>query len=323
MKKNRHVLLGSAGTGTAFAAACAIRKFWGSEVKIVAIDTNPKHLCTTSLLADHYQQTLPFQHDEFPDQLDKIIQQFQIDTYLPLFPHEILIAIKYLCNYPNGILQRGTIPSQFAAELCADKLKLMNFLNAKKIAVPHTSLADTPIDADCFFIKPICGQGGIGARRLLKADWNSISENDRTSYVAQELCLGPEITVDAFSDSKNLFTFAICRERIEIKNGVCTKARVFMDEELLELAKKLSSLFSFEGSFCFQIMCDSVGRRVVTDLNPRPGAGTGLSVATGNDFFAATFAKAWGLNYHGFFCLLKQDAFVTRQFSEFVMPSPM
>lgn len=316
----RNVLLGSAGTGTAFAAACALRKVWGAEVKIVAIDTNPKHLCTTSLLAEHYQQMLPFNDKKFPAQIAQVIHDYEIDTYLPLFPQEILVAIKYLRDNPNKILYKKLIPSSISGNLCADKLKLMDFLNSEKIPVPHTSLADKPFDSEFYFMKPRCGQGSKGARGILKGDLDSISENDRNSYIVQELCQGPEITVDAFSDSQNIYTFAICRERIEVKNGVCTKARVFVDDELLNLAKKLSSLLALEGCFCFQIMRDSSGRNVVTDLNPRPGAGTAISVATGNDFFAATFANAWEQDYQRYFSILKHDTFVTRQFCEFIMP---
>ncbi len=90
--KERTVLLGSAGTGTAYASMLALRKNWGDSVKIIAIDSNPKHLVTSSLLADKFIQ-VPLNSDpEFKNKLQAILTDENVDTYIPFIDHEICVV---------------------------------------------------------------------------------------------------------------------------------------------------------------------------------------------------------------------------------------
>ena len=124
--------------------------------------------------------------------------------------------------------------------------------------------------------------------------------------------------MDVFYDPENDFIRVVCRERIETKSGVSTKARLFEDDELSRFARTIAVGLKLKGSFCFQVMRNSHGW-VVTDVNPRPGAATAMCALTGNDFFAATFAYHWGEDARVFFRPLNGEQFVTRQYSEFLM----
>jgi carbamoyl-phosphate synthase large subunit len=44
------------------------------------------------------------------------------------------------------------------------------------------------------------------------------------------------------------------RERIETKAGVCSKARLFHDDRILEIANAIGSVVGLKGAFCFQIL---------------------------------------------------------------------
>ena len=94
MGKQRVVLLGSAGTGTAFAAACSLRRVWSQSVRIVAMDIYPRHIVTTSLLADDFEQVGFSAAPEFPATLLGILQRYKVDTYLPIFPEEIVVSAR-------------------------------------------------------------------------------------------------------------------------------------------------------------------------------------------------------------------------------------
>src|SRR5579862_7662326 len=94
MGKRRVVLIGSAGTGTAFAAACSLRRVWSQSVVLIAMDINPAHLVTTALLADHFEQVPLSVSLEFPKVLLGIIDRYEVGTYMPLFPEEIVLAAK-------------------------------------------------------------------------------------------------------------------------------------------------------------------------------------------------------------------------------------
>jgi len=140
------------------------------------------------------------------------------------------------------------------------------------------------------------------------------------SNVIQELCESPEITVDSFYDDRNNIGYAYCRERLETKSGVCTKARLFADPELSDFANKIGQSLKQRGTICFQVMKCNDGW-ALTDLNVRSGAGTSLTCSAGFDVLSAAFACRIGEDYLDFLRPIKEreEFFITRQYSDFVM----
>jgi carbamoylphosphate synthase large subunit len=312
------VLIGSAGTGNAFGAVMALRRHWSNKVKIVAMDTNPAHLVTASLLADIFEEVPPSVDDKFPPTLVSLIEKYRINTYLPLVDAEILRAAELgECSLlPDGV--RVLAPPKDSARICFDKYLAAQWMERKGIASPVTALVSKPFDAKCYFLKPCKGFGSRGARRIEPPELDSIPNSERNDWIVQEVCTGPEVTIDAFSDPERKIMRIACRERLETKSGVCTKARIFFDKDLEKTAKLLSEGLKLEGTFCFQVMKRGL-TWVVTDINARPGAGTPISVAVGLDFFGALFARAWGLDGSKALGPLEKERIVTRQYSEFVM----
>lgn len=317
-KKKPTVLLGSAGTGIAFAAASAIRREWRNSVRIISMDTNPDFLVTTSLLSDNFIQVPAFNSPLFRHRLIDLVRLENVGYYLPLMPQELVIASNLYEDGQLGEKINVLAPSYRMSKICADKLSLMKFLSGKGIPVPITALASEPFPADGYFIKPRNGCGSSNARYINANNLNNIKKDECDSYILQSMCDQPEITTDVFYCNNGSFCKVICRERLEIKAGVSTKCRVFFDKKIEKLAIDVASLIGMSGAFCFQLM-QSKGEWVVTDVNPRPGAGTAMCIATGNDFFASTFALAFNENYKKYFSELTQDFVVTRQYSEFVM----
>lgn len=321
MKTKQHVaLIGSAGTGTAFAAACALRRIWCHEVFIVAMDINPRQLVTTSLIADAYHQVPLSAAPEFTDALLEIVAKYSVDTYLPLFPEEIELAARLRACGRLGPEVHVLAPPEHASTACADKLLLARLLAERGIPVPRTSGAHEPFRSDFYFLKLRRGTGGHGARTITYTELLLLPEKSRGKWIVQEICTGPEVTVDVFFDPQSGFKRILCRERLEVKAGVSTKCRLFEDSELEQYALGIAQGLELAGSFCFQVMTSS-SRRVVTDVNPRPGAATAMCQVTGNDFHAANFARAWNLQVCDFFRPLTQPCFVTRQYSDFFMGS--
>ena len=318
MSKRRVVLIGSAGTGTAFAAACALRRVWSQSVVVIAMDINPMHLVTTALLTDHFEQVPLSASPEFSESLLKIVQHYKVDTYLPLFPKEIELAARLRSNGSISASVKLMTPPPAASAACADKWMLCQLLQNRGVPVPKTAPASTPFLAEEFFLKPKDGTGSLGARKVKKVDLSEIVGGRGGDWIVQEICMPPEVTVDAFYDPVQGFSRVICRERIEVKSGVSTKARLYEDEELSRIALVLAKVIELAGSFCFQVMRNPAGW-VVTDVNPRPGAATAMCATTGNDFFAASFAHCWGEDARRFFGSLDGEQFVTRQYTEFLM----
>jgi carbamoylphosphate synthase large subunit len=314
------VLLGTAGTGTAFAAACALRRHWSQTVRIIAMDTNPQHLVTASLLSDCFEGAPLSASLEFPEIVRDIIHRHDVDTYLPLLPHEVEIATKLRAQnlMPSNVALLA--PSSLGSTLCADKWLLTQALQANSIPVPLSAVASDPFPAEEYFLKPRSGYGSHGAVLIEAGKLQTATGRHAEDWIVQQRCAPPEITVDAFYCASSGLCKSICRERIEVKAGVSTKCRLFEDPQLHVYARGIANILGIEGSFCFQVM-RSDASWVVTDVNPRPGAGSAMCNMTGNDFFAASFARAWAESVNQFFTPLQGDFYVTRQYCDFAMCS--
>ncbi len=89
----RTVLLGAAGTGTAFALASRIRAVWGADVRIVAVDINPAELVTTSLLADSFVQVPLVNDPAYEKCIRELIEAEQVNTFIPILNEEHVVAV--------------------------------------------------------------------------------------------------------------------------------------------------------------------------------------------------------------------------------------
>ena len=312
------ILVGALGTGTAFGAVSAIRRNFSRDVRVLGIDINPPSLVTASLLCDQTFQVGPSDAPEFAGRLVALIHEHRIHAFLPLLPGEIDSAIR--------IPHQAQIPPSFEflfgslalAGLTLDKLTLFEWLRKQGLPTPMTALAGLAFGENQYFLKPRAGAGSRGARRVSALELSSLPEARDDAWIIQEICDGTEVTVDAFSDPELGFFRALARERIEVKSGVSTKCRIREDPELAGFAASIASALGVSGSFCFQVI-GKPGSWRITDLNPRPGAATAMSVACGNDFFGAMFARWLGRDYSGMFGVLDRPAIVTRQYADFRM----
>lgn len=314
MKK--HILISAAGTGTAFTIASRLRAVWGDECKIVAMDTNPRHLVTSALLADRFIQSPPVRDESFLGFVEYIVGEESISTYIPILNDEFVVAQAL----KNRFASVDVWTSSIASELARDKKMASAWLRSQGLPVPKMfDRYDVELEKE-YFVKPINGYGSQSARVMCGRDILGVQEQFWSEYIVQEKCSLPEITVDSFYDQKLDFSFAVVRERIETKAGVCTKGRVFMDEEVSALAKKLAGALGQHGLICFQMMKNGPSW-LITDLNFRPGAGTAITIAAGYDLIAAAFACRWGEPYQSFLVgdLDAKGVYVTRQYAEFVM----
>ncbi|MDI9338861.1 MAG: ATP-grasp domain-containing protein [Alphaproteobacteria bacterium] len=313
---DRNILIGSAGTASAFATIQAIRRNLDTNCYIISTDINPPHLVTSSLLSDKHIQVNKSNNPKFENEILKIINEHNIDTYIPFIDLEVLIASKL---YKNNMLKENVclqVKDPHIAAICHSKLESYYFLNSLGIKTPKIFLESTPDLPNSILKKPLSGFGSK-IDIIDKADYEKNFEQAKNDFIFQEICSLPEITVDvSYSKKFNHFKY-ICRERIEIKSGVCTKARIFFDNKLEEIALQLAKNLNLH-SFCFQVMRLN-DDWAVTDMNPRLGAGTPLSYAYGYDFFNAMLYILWDKNPNNLFSNNKSERFVTRQYVEYLM----
>lgn len=322
LPKAEHTLwVGSAGTGTAYGLCQSARRHFGSSVRIVAADTNPAHLVAASAMADTFERVPPVSSPTFAAYLADALLRHHVDTYQPLLDEEIVLGAEMRDDGRIGPSIAVLAPSAAAAAACLDKLETARRLHSAGLPSPRTMrLAEARWEPG-LVVKPRRGRGSVGVRAL-SSETELAPLRDNENWIAQEACVAPEVTVDAFrSRTIDLFR-AVCRERIEVKAGVCTKARVFEDAELETLGRRLCLTFDLWGAVCFQVMRDRHGNWVVTDVNPRPGAGTAMSAAAGVDPLFASLLDVWGRDPTIAVPRLARERFVVRSYAEHVFDPP-
>ncbi len=314
--KNKKIVIGSSGAGNAFASLLALRRSWGNSVQITAIDSNPKYLVSSSLISDKFYQVSKTDTAEFKKEIIKIISKEEADTYIPFLDHEIFVAAEL---YESEVFNKRIkiqVKSSKIADLCNDKYKTFFWLSEQNIVTPKCYLTFEAINKnENLIIKP---RKGFGSKIFkLTENRENISKFNSETYIIQQECEKPEITVDVCYDKTRNFFSYICRERLEAKSGVCTKARLFYNEKIEAIAFTIAEKLDLS-AFCFQLM-DYKGEWAVTDINARLGAGTPMSVAVGLDFFSGMFAVLWDQDPSVYFRPLQKETFVTRQYCDFVM----
>ena len=312
----RRVLVTAAGTAAGLALVEAARRLGAAHV--VAADINPARLVAASRSADAFEQVPVFSDGVFAQRLTEIVARHRIDTYVPVIDGEIVLAA--------GLRGRGTLgkgiavlaPSAASAALCADKLACAAWLAGRSLPAARTAPASER-PALPFFAKRRFGFGSRGARRIERPEDLDCLAREGEELVLQELLVAPEVTIDAFRDGARAVFRAVCRERLEVKAGVCTKARLFADETLQALARAVGEALDLEGTYCLQVMRHPHdGGWRLTDINARPGAGTAMSGAAGVDFLSATLLRAWGRDAAALLPPLAAERYVVRRFAEVV-----
>ncbi len=311
------VLIGAAGSGTSFALITRIRASY-PETKIVAIDSNPKHLVSSALFSDVYYQVPLVSDGNYLEMMSEILSREKATHFFPIINEEIAAAFSLASKNPDidFVTHGGT------AQL-TDKSFQNSWLVSNGLPAPAIfSRAEALNRPDDVFIKPMNGTGSKGARIISKLELQALTDDEISGLMLQEICSAPEVTVDSFHDFESNRQYTYCRERIEVKSGVSTKARIFFDEEISLIAHKMARALNQNGTICFQVMKSNTGW-VITDLNLRSGAGTAMTVATGNDVLAAGFAVRSKRTYQHLLHKLNsnEEYFVTRQYTDFVTQS--
>ncbi len=86
------------------------------------------------------------------------------------------------------------------------------------------------------------------------------------------------------SDLDGRALFAIPRERIEVKSGICSKGRIVNDKQLIQISMDLTNHLGLIGPSCVQMKLDSHGLPKILEVNPRMGGATIMATYAGANF---------------------------------------
>ena len=310
------ILISAIGTGAGWNLATTIKDLFSKDIRLVGCDINPRHLVAASNFVDTYYQVTPINNPNHKDELRTILQKEKIDYFIPIIDDEIY---QFPCDDPwltSHRIQALTAPT-VSVQVLSNKKTLYQFLQMNGIEVPQVIDEKNVIDPNKqYFVKPINGHGSLGATTI--EGRNALRKLGDSTLVIQELCAGPEITVDVFLSNESISS--ICRERIETKSGVCTKAKVWHDTALHQLATLITQLILMPPMFCFQVMRNQKQKFCVTDINPRLGAGTSMGSVCGWNGCAALLSTLSGIgNPSQYLNFPKQPTYVTRVYQDIRM----
>ena len=308
------IIISAAGTASAWQIIKTIKDNFAEYFRIIACDINPPHLVPAAKLADKFYQVPKIKLNNYERVMLDLFQMEQVDIFVPLIDAEVAL---FPSDHPKltKLNIKSTAPPSVSAKLVANKKKMFEFLKQSGINIPKTIHIDEIDDAKLYFVKPIDGFGSKGACRL---SGRMIKQLTIQNLLIQEVCYKPEITIEIFKHEEVINT--VCRERIETKSGVCTKARVFYDDKIQQDIETISNYLTLPTASCIQMMRNHLRQWVVTDVNLRLGGGTALSGAIGWNLPAAALV-VWGdLVVNPLVYLNKpvEDRYVVRVFNEVV-----
>lgn len=306
------LLITAAGTGTAYAYVLAVRKHFPA-LRLITADTNPAHLVAGSCLADKHVVLPLFDPGIYTDTISNVITLYDVTHYLPIIDPEILFASAW--EHPPCTVM--TPDAEFCRNASNKSNYQRNFVGTG-LNFPETfPRTDIPSVFPCW----AKGDGGFGGRTSKFITCREDLAAVPGGWFLQEHIDGCEYTVDCYPDIDGQ-TICSVRERLVVKAGVCTHAHLIRHRKIENMAATLSQTMRRKSPFCFQAIERNDGSVAVTDINPRLGAGTALSVANGMEFFAAHLASEFGGDPLSFLKRRHPSCYVGRQYTEFLSPEP-
>ncbi len=303
------LLVTAAGTGTGYAYALAQSR-WFADATLFTADTNPAELVSASLFSRRHLVLPSSDEAEYFPLLGAALMANGVDVYIPLIDAEVRAAAarreqlsaRVACNgldFCNAALAK----SRYGEWLEVDGVRTPRRLQAQNLQAEGRVVAKR--------------DGGFGGRatRLLEAG-DMPSRQDWTGWDFYEYIDGEEFTVDCYPLPGATVTSV--RQRLEVKSGVCSKARIVRDSMLERLADFLVERFALSEPFCFQTR-RAQGVHYLIDINPRLGAGSAMSALNGTDFFAAHLAALVGHDPLDYLRPRFRECIVTRQYTEYLM----
>lgn len=304
----------SVGTNACYHFCKRFKEEFGDDIFIIGADINDPWLVPSISYVNLYYK-VPYSNDNsFEKSIEQIIIENSPDYILPSFDFD-----QVLFYDGSPLLEKYGVKSISTPKetliYYKDKKSMFDYLQKTQLPLPRAYTKDQLDDHSSYFIKPINGVGSAGAT---KKTGHEIKQMDTSGYLIQEICTGPEITMECFSH-ENYFS-CICRERIATKAGVCTKARIHFNEELEKIGKTFAKKIHVPMLFNLQFMFNNENKPVITDVNLRSAGGMSISYAAGWDVVKAIGEVLLGRtpNYEECFPSPIQEQYVVRTYTDIV-----
>ncbi|HTG43344.1 MAG TPA: ATP-grasp domain-containing protein [Verrucomicrobiae bacterium] len=262
----------------------------GVPLKTVGVDLNPSLSAACQLVDASF--SVPRSTDpEFISSLLKICDAERVNLLVPTIDTELeVLAENREKFYAIGTQIAVSCPE--TVRMARNKLVTHGFLSKIGIVSPRTAKLSKLLERPeswrfPVILKPVDGSSSIGLHVCRSIEAVRRAELPLDSYIAQELWVGKEYTVNLFFDPTSL-RCAVPHLRCETRAGEVSKGVTQRLAPLLGIAQRLGEALKSKafGALCFQAILQPDGQIGLFEINARFGGGYPLA-----DHAGATFAK--------------------------------
>ena len=202
----------------------------------------------------------------------KIIAEKEIHIVIPFHDAAISIANQL------GDVVFAPVSNLEAIEIFSNKKLTGEFLRTSSIPTPKLATIAPAI------AKPIYGSSSQGLIRLPSQEelTSFLAREDAEEYEIQELCSGPEISVDGYVALNGDFSQFAPRIRLETMNGEATKSQTIRNEDVELVCRQLSEKAYLKGAITIQFIWNEAEQAYLAmEVNLRFGGGILTTILAG------------------------------------------
>jgi carbamoyl-phosphate synthase large subunit len=220
---------------------------------------------------------------EYKPFVKKLIQEKNIEVYIPLIDEEIGLALELQVDFPELIVLS---PGKEFVELCLNKYALMHSLSSHGISSIPTLRGDEFTNQLNYplFVKPIYGRGSRGIAEIHNAaDLVAYYKSEPykpEDVLIQPLIIGQEYTVGVLVNQVNKI-MCLASRCVLSKKGITQAAYSTNVEVINEVVYKINKIYAPKGPYNVQLFIDQNNQVHIFEINPRFSTTSIMSYAGG------------------------------------------
>jgi len=304
MERKTPVLVTAIGSTTAQSVVKGFRKQRSFPVRIIGTDTHREQEISGRLFCDRFVTVPPASRPaDYLAALRQIVESEGVRLLVPIHDQELEVLARRKSAFPSGCLV--LVSSYNTVRVCNDKWRTFQALTKWGIPTFRTivpsSNGSLAAQVRLFGLhfpliaKPRNGVSSRGLQEILSPE-DLVLVKRVHRPILQEMGVGPEFTVDTFSD-RNGVVAIVPRLRIETRAGISYRGRTVHDSQLEKLAGELVTQLQILGPANVQVIRTADGDRVV-EINPRFSGGLPLTIAAGVNSPSLALRMARGADLH-------------------------
>ena len=259
---------------------------------VTCLGTDASELSPALRLCDQGFLVKPTSHARYIEELLSLVQAHQVDLVIPT----VDLDLKRLAQQKEAFSALGCrvlVSDPHVIDLCQDKRQTFCFLKQRGFDSPDTVTAQNAVkranSADALgfpcILKP--WDGYASRANVIVADQEELKFYAKKvpNAICQEYVEGIEYTCDVYVDFSGQVRCVVPRQRLEVRAGEVSKARIVKDAAVIETVTNLvTALGAGPGVITVQLIQTEDHRLKFIEINPRFGGGAPLAIHAGANF---------------------------------------